>query len=232
MIKIIARLNKLASDIVFPPICVNCKISIPDQKRFLCQSCFDEIILNSAFYCPKCMARLPKTSRCHDTSYILAAASRFEPPIPSLIHTFKYKKIEGIGTILCAMLISYLKETGIDLSRYVITFIPLHSSKLRARGFNQSQILASVVSDYFSVPCLDVIKRTKNNPPQAKTKNFSERIGNISGCFQVTNPKSISGKNVIIIDDVSTSGATLDEISTLLKKYGAERIIGLVVAKA
>ncbi len=225
-------MNKLASDTVFPPVCVNCKSSIPDQKQFLCQSCFDEIRLNSALYCPKCMSRLPGTDKCHDTSYVLAPASRFEAPIPSLIHTFKYKKIEGIGTILCAMLISYLKETGIDLSRYVITFVPLHKSKFRARGFNQAQIIASVVSDYFSLPCLDVLKRVKNNPPQAKTKDFSERIKNISECFQITGPESVSGKNIILIDDVSTSGATLNEISLLLKKYGAQKIIGLVVAKA
>jgi competence protein ComFC len=232
MIKIIARMNKLALDTIFPPVCVNCKISIPDQKQFLCQSCFDEIRMNSALYCPKCMARLPGKNKCHDTSYILAPASRFEAPIPSLIHTFKYKKIEDIGTMLCAMLISYLKKTGVDMNRYLITFVPLHPSKLRARGFNQAKILASTVSDYFSVPCLDVLKRVKNNPPQAKTKDFTERLKNISGCFRIINPELISGKNIIVVDDVSTSGATLEEISSLLKKYGAEKIIGLVVAKA
>lgn len=232
MPKIIGGLIKSVLDAVFPPVCVNCQKSIPDQKQFLCPSCFDEIRLSSAFYCPVCMGRLPLAVNCHDANYILAPASRFEAPLPALIHTLKYEKIEQAGTILSAMLISYLKKMDLDLSRYVMTFIPLHPAKLRSRGFNQSQILASTIAGYFSVPYFEILKRVKNNPPQVKTKDFSEREKNIFGCFQVINPELVTGKNIIVIDDVSTSGATLNEISSLLKKYGAQKIIGLVVAKA
>jgi ComF family protein len=231
--KIIRYLFKFLKDILFPPICVNCRRSIENQDNFLCSYCFDEIEINSSFYCPKCMSRLAENKCVHQTSYILACATRFQPPIPSLIYAFKYSKLEKIGNLLSAILITYLKILEIDLSKYVVTFVPLHPAKERVRGFNQSQILAETICNYFSCPKpIEVIKRVKNNPPQAKIRDYSKRVENVSECFEVNFPEKIAGKDIIIVDDVSTSGATLNEISMLLKRYGARKIIGLVVAKA
>jgi competence protein ComFC len=230
--KIIGRLWKFIGDILFPPVCLNCKKSIDDQENFLCQFCFDEIELNSSLYCPKCARRISQKSQCHQTNYLLAPATRFNPPIPALIYAFKYNKMEKVSVLLSALLISYLKTIKIDLSEYVITFVPLYKSKERARGFNQAQILAEKVCQYFSTTPIKVLEKIKNNPPQAKIKDYLQREKNIAQCFRVVLPQAIAGKNVIIVDDVSTSGATLNEISLTLKKYGAKKIIGLVVAKA
>ena len=230
--KIIGSPWKFIQDVFFPPVCINCQNPIADQKLFLCQSCFEEINLNSSLYCPECMARIPGNIRCHNAGYVLAPASRFEAPIPALIYAFKYGKIERLNVLLSALVISYLIRTKIEVSEYVITFVPLHGSKQRARGFNQAQLLASTVSGYFSCTPVNILRRIKNNPPQAKIKSYTQRAANISECFRITLPQTIAGKNVIVIDDVSTSGATLNEISSLLKKYGAKKIIGLVVAKA
>lgn len=233
MKKIISQTWKFFLDVLFPPQCLNCRLPIADQSKLLCQNCFDEIQLNSSLYCPKCMARLPNRNfLCHDTDYLLAPASRFFPPLPALIHNFKYRGLIKINLMLSGILIAYLKHSGLDISSYSISFIPLHSSKQRERGFNQAETLAKTVSEYFSVPLHPVLKRAVNNKQQAKIKDFQKRAENISGCFQITDAKNVAGKNIVLVDDVSTSGATLAEASRMLKKYGAKRIIALVVAKA
>lgn len=233
MPKITRKLWKLTKDAIFPPVCINCGTSIFEQSKFLCDSCFDEIQMFSALHCPDCMARLANTSSpCHDCDYILAPASNFFPPIPALIHNFKYEGLIKIKTVLSAILIAHLKNLNLDLDEFVVTHVPLHPARKRKRGFDQSQILAKSVSDYFSLPQKTLLKRVKNNNQQAKQKDFGKRWENISGCFQVFEPEHIAGKKIILIDDVSTSGATLSEASAILKKYGAKKIIALVVAKA
>ncbi len=231
--KIISPVWKFTQDIVFPPICVNCKTDIKDQSKFLCQSCFDEIQTLSALYCPECGARLANSeSSCHRSDYVLAPASKFFPPIPALIHNFKYQELVKISDILSAMLIVCLKNSNIKIDDFIITQIPLYPKKIRKRGFNQSEILAKSVANYFSLPHKHLLKRTKDNDQQAKQKDYGKRFENIKNCFQSLNAEDIAGKKIILVDDVSTSGATLAEASRILKKYGAVKIIALVVAKA
>ena len=231
--KITSSIWKLAWDIIFPPICVNCGTDIKDQSKFLCQNCFDEIQILSALRCPECGAGLANSdSACHKSNYVLAPASKFFPPIPALIHNFKYKELIKIGDILSAMVIVCLKNSGIELKDFVVTQIPLYPTKLRKRGFNQSEVMAKSVANYFSLPQENLLQRVKNNPQQAKQKDFSNRKENVKNCFQSLNSHKIAGKKIILVDDVSTSGATLFEASRVLKKYGAKKIIALVVAKA
>lgn len=231
--KIIKNVWKFLGDVFFPPVCVNCRLPISDQSKFLCQNCFDEIRLNSALYCPKCGARMADTDLpCHDSGYVLAPATGFFPPLPALIHHFKYRGLLKINLLLSGMLIAYLKKTELDLSGCRLTFIPLHPSKQRSRGFNQAELLVKTVADYFSLPLILTLIRTVNNQQQAKLKNFDQRVKNVFGCFRTINPENIAGRKIILVDDVSTSGATLAEASRILKKYGARKIIALVVAKA
>jgi len=224
--------NKIL-DAIFPPKCVNCQCSINNQKEFLCPQCFDLIKLNSSLYCPVCMSRLGERSNtCHRSPYILAPSTFFMPPIPALIHHFKYSLLEDINTLLSAFLIAYLKKIDIPLEKYEITFIPLHRSKERSRGFNQSRLLANSIASYFSIQTKDCFVRIQNTPSQTTQEGFFKRFINVKECFKVISPDSIKGKNFIIVDDVSTSGATLVSASLELKKCGAKKIIGLVVAKA
>jgi competence protein ComFC len=179
------------------------------------------------------MARRPDGHfLCHDSQYLLAPASRFFPPIPKLIHSFKYSGLYKIEVLLSGILIAYLQRCEINIGEYTVTFIPLHKSKQRNRGFNQAQVLAQNVADYFSAECLPLLERIVNNKQQAKISDRQKRKENISGCFQSFNTDKIAGKNILLVDDVSTSGATLNEAVNILKKYGARKIICLVVARA
>lgn len=235
---------RLLLDILFPPLCIGCKKYIGDVKNVLiCQRCLESIKTNNSFFCPVCKLRLPQARQiCKHKElkrhpYILAAASNYDnQTLQNLIHYFKYKKLEAIAPILGDLLTKYLNS--LSLKPYTLNFstiivpIPLHFKRKIERGYNQSELLAQIVSAKFNIPLANALRRTQNNPPQARAKNYVERQKNLSGIFSVSDPEVIKNKNIILIDDVYTSGATIAEASRVLKQNNARKIIALVVAKA
>jgi ComF family protein len=109
---------------------------------------------------------------------------------------------------------------------------PLHSQRLRERGFNQSELLALKIAERlnFKWKVKNVLQRIKNNKSQTECKNKKERAENVQGIFAVS--ENIKDCDLVVIDDVYTSGATLQEIIKTLKTAGAGRIIALVFAEA
>jgi len=149
---------------------------------------------------------------------------------------FKYRPIISLQNPLANLMIKFLKETnffsGIDKKNILLIPIPLHKMKRRQRGFNQSELLAKAVASHFSLNFnTKILFRIKNNLPQAKINNFIERKKNTENIFQISNSNLIKNKQIILIDDVYTSGATMQEAARILKKSGAKKIIGLVLAK-
>lgn len=221
-------------DVLYPPVCLNCKTPIPNQKKWLCENCFNEITLNTGIVCPCCGARTSSLSpSCnHSSHYMLAAACSFADPIPALIHYYKYDKLIGIRVLLSALLIVYAKRLPLQESDWIVSYIPLHWKRESQRTFNQSRELAKMVSRYFAYPLEDTLIRIKNTPPQAQTKKRADREALVDHSFAYLNAATINGKNIILIDDVSTSGATLAAATKTLKSAGAKKILALVVAKA
>jgi len=169
--------------------------------------------------------------RCHPTPYVLAPASAYHDPIPALIHHYKYSRIASVRPFLVAILIAYSQRIGIPLKEATLTWVPLHPKKLRARGFNQSRQLAETIADYTGATTAGMLKKRIDHLPQARMSSQQKRWDNIKGTFELI-PKTQVPKTVIVVDDVSTSGATLTEIAKILKSAGARRVIGLVVAHA
>lgn len=239
------KLKNIILDILFPPICINCRKTLTnaendaDQRgKIICEQCLGIIKLNSALFCPVCRARLAENKKiCHrDAPYFLAAAGNYDDPVlQNLIHYFKYKSFENLAPILGELLIKYFKLLNFEtfkLLNFIIVPIPLHHCRERERGFNQAKLLAEIIARHFNLPLIDGLKRIKNNEPQVKLKDFEKRIKNISDCFEIKNPEIVKGKNIILIDDVFTSGATMNEAARILKKNGSGKIIALVLAKA
>ena len=125
-----------------------------------------------------------------------------------------------------------IKNLKLEIRNFVIVPIPLHPRRRRNRGFNQAKLLAESVAKNFNLPVFENLIRIKNNDPQMKIKGFEARIKNINGCFKIQNPEFIAGKNIILIDDVFTSGATMNEAVKILKSAGAKKTIALVASKA
>jgi len=240
---LLQKLSYLMADCLFPIYCANCHNFLPsNEKNYLCPQCFSQIPLYSSLFCPICLKRLAEFKKCkhsHKKSYFnfLASATDYQNPIiKNLIHQYKYQYIKEIRFTLVKILISYwekiLKNFPQLSANYIILPIPLSLKKFNERGFNQSEEIAHLFAKYFNLDFVsDALIRIKNNPPQAQIENYKERLENVRGIFFVKKPELIQNKNIILIDDVFTSGATLQEASRLLKEAGAKRIVGLTIAK-
>ena len=110
--------------------------------------------------------------------------------------------------------------------------MPLSKQRYRSRGFNQSELIAGYFAEAFGLSLkTNILMRTLNKKPQSETGNLLERKDNIHGCFSVM-PAAAINKNIILVDDVTTSGTTFLEAAQVLKAGGARRIIALAVSQA
>lgn len=145
------------------------------------------------------------------------------------IHQLKYRNLKAIAPCLAELLADYLRSN--PLPGEVIVPVPLHPRRLRERGYNQSSLLARELSKRIDVPVIeDCLIRVKQAQPQVRAINAEERRRNVVDAF-VCREGSVRGKQVILIDDVCTSGATLESCAVALKSKGATSVWGLTLAR-
>jgi ComF family protein len=145
------------------------------------------------------------------------------------IHQLKYRNLRALAVPLAELLNDYL--TANPLPGEVLVPVPLHPRRLRERGHNQSQRLAEELSNLTNLPVTgDCLIRKHHTPPQARTATVEERRSNVTNAFTCVNDR-LQDKQVLLIDDVSTSGATLDACAKALKTAGATSVWGLVLAR-
>lgn len=193
------------------------------------------IRLYDTLFCSMCRARLPRGLKiCHRSAqFLLGAATDYKDEIKQLIWQMKYRNRFALSEPLAKLLNDYLITLDIDLTSFSVIPVPLSNKRLASRGYNQSALIAKIISERFKLPMIDgALVRQKDSAPQAEQKGWDERALNIEGCFGISRPEFIADKNIILVDDVFTSGATLREAAHQLKDFGAKKILGLVIAKA
>lgn len=196
-------------------ICQPCMASLPWQTQICCPQCG---LGHIETVCGKCLKNTPS----FDTTY---ASMAYNYPIDSALQRFKYQKQLSLTPILAKLLLQHAPHQTVD---YIIP-MPMHPKRLQERGFNQSLEIAKVVGKKLNIPVkVDACKRILHTPPQASLA-LKERAKNIKGAFQST--VDLSGKSIIVIDDVMTSGASLNELAKTLKKAGANHVSNWVIAR-
>jgi len=148
--------------------------------------------------------------------------------LKTLILKFKYESDFTAGYLLSKLLVEMIKENEIYAD--VICYVPMTKKSEKKRGFNQCEVIARHIGYHINVPVSDCIKKIKNTKEQ-KTLTKEERVKSIKGAFKVSRIKDIKNKNVILIDDVMTTGATINECKDVLKKSGVNKITVLTIAK-
>lgn len=207
-----------------PPTCIVCKkitASTPATKHSL----FPE--KNAGFRWVTCKP-------CRNKSSISGFFSPFsyeDPIIRGLIHDLKYKRVRGAIPILAELVYTAALYYGVHFPQNaVIIPIPLHKKRERFRGFNQSALIACHFADSASLDFLpNALQKNKKTKPQVGLFGGERKI-NISGAFEVKNAEAVREKPVILFDDVKTTGATLEEGASVLKKTGAGRIYAITIA--
>ena len=234
----LSKAKNIILDILFPAICLNCKNKLSEKEKGakICRKCLDSIEIHSSFFCPKCKNRCPDLGRqCHtEIKFILAAATSYQnQSVKNLIWFFKYKKWKSIAKTIEPIIQNYLEILNENFKDYTIIPIPLHKDRFKERGFNQSHLLAEIIAEKLHTHIeSNILKRIKSTKNQAELKNVREREENIKNCFNLENPEKIKNRNIILVDDVFTTGSTMTEAVKTLKQGGAKKIIAFVFAKA
>jgi ComF family protein len=145
------------------------------------------------------------------------------------IHKLKYQNLRALAVPLAGMLQEYLIASPLDID--VLVPVPLHRKRLRERGYNQARLLAKELGKLINIPVVDdVLIRLRHTPPQARTANIEERTHNIADAFACRG-NGLRDRRVLLLDDVATSGTTLDACATVLKASGVTSVWGLVMAR-
>lgn len=149
--------------------------------------------------------------------------------IRQAIHQLKYRNLRALAATLAKLLQDYLATNPIPGE--VLVPVPLHPKRVRERGYNQSSLLAKELGKLTGLPVIDdCLIRQRHTSPQAKTPTVNERRSNVANAFTCRDSR-LQGKQVLLIDDVSTSGATLNTCATALKAAGAISVWGMVLAR-
>jgi len=231
-------------NIVYPLQCVCCGRTLlsNNNQKYICQCCFDQIKKNSPPFCMKCGRNLHYASlnsailckECNNRHYFFDQACSvciYEGIIKDLILMFKYQRRVELKTIFEELMEDFFKTFHGTFSEidYIIP-IPLSPTKYREREFNQTHILAEITCKILKKSMLNnILYRTKNTKPQANL-NEQQRTKNIQGCFKARNAEVINSKNVLLVDDVLTTGITVSEAAKILKINNAKDIFVFTLA--
>ena len=175
----------------------------------------------SGIVCPRCWQRPTEIDG-------IRSPFRFDEVIRKAIHELKYRNLRAISTRLAELLANYLKEN--QLPGEALVGVPLHPRRLRERGYNQSSLLAKELGKCVGLPVIeDCLIRVKQAQPQVKAADVEQRRRNVADAF-VCRDERVKGKRIVLIDDVCTSGATLESCAATLKNKGATSVWGLTLA--
>jgi len=226
-----AKLKGIALDLLFPRWCVGCG----KEGKLLCDSCRRSLSKIVPPFCPQCGKPQPSGVLCPSCVSWQPAIDgirspfRFNGVMQQAIHQLKYKNLRALAQPLAELLKDYL--TNNPVPGEVLVPVPLHQKRLKERGYNQSSLLARVLGRLTGLPVVDdCLIRHRHTPPQVKTSSVAERQRNVTDAFFCRDQR-LRDKQVLLIDDVATSGATLDACAAALKAAGAGTVWGLVLAR-
>jgi ComF family protein len=199
-----------------PPWCQRCGIPVHTQ---------DAITANSPIICSECLANPPSYGKLRATAF-------YEPTLREAIHLLKYERKRVLAKHLIQLMQHHLPNDSSGEDYDLLLPIPLHRVRYRKRGFNQSELFAMGVSNVWNVPVRkDVLLRVRNTVALSRLSSQAERVETITGAFDVRFPESIRGKRLLLVDDIFTTGTTIDEAVRVLQPANPFTIDVLVLCR-
>jgi ComF family protein len=217
-------------DLLLPLRCLGCG----REGDLICPSCRQSLPMIRLPLCQRCGATSGEGNLCHScVNYPLTidgirSAFLFQGTVRQAILQLKYRHLKSVAAPLGQLLAEYLGSH--PLKGEVIIPVPLHPKRIRERGYNQASLLAKELSRLVGLPLVeDTLIRERDALPQARTRSAIERRNNVQGAFICH--QGLEGKQILLLDDVCTTGATLDACAIALKAAGASSVWGLTVAR-
>lgn len=221
-------------DLIFPPQCVGCG----EWGTYWCEDCLTQIDTISPPLCGICgepfvnLDDQYRCQRCRERRPFYTAMRSwavFKGYVQNAIHQLKYRKNIGLGNVLANFLAKVYRQTAWQID--LVVPVPLGPKRKKERGYNQAQLIARPLAQMADLPCHpSALHRIRETRSQVGL-TVQERRQNVAGAFQAQSEKA-SGKTVLVVDDVTTTGSTINACAAALKKVGAKDVYGLTLARA
>jgi ComF family protein len=218
------------AEIAFPARCVQCG----REGSLACDACLATATRLTGPACLRCALPLAAGRTCQSCFASppavdrMIAAYAFDGVVREAVHAFKYDDTRSLAPLLGDLLAG--ASGAARLVHDIVVPVPLHPSRLRSRGYNQSELLAREVARRLGSPCRpDLLRRTMNTPPQARSVDERERAARVAKAFLAS--PAVRGQRILLVDDVATTGSTLNACAASLKRSGAEWVGSLVLAR-
>ena len=221
-------------DLLFPPRCAGCQ----EWGIRFCENCLSQVTEIKEPMCPSCgephhegeLAGLCQRCQRMNPNYnAIRSWAVFEEPLQRAIHRMKYENDLGLGDYFSKFLSKVFRNTNWDVD--LVTPVPLGLERYKERWYNQAMLLARPFAWRMDLPHKPkALQRVRETLSQVKL-TLTERQENVAGAFQAR-PEIISGKSVLVIDDVTTTGSTLDACADALRHANARQVFGLTLARA
>lgn len=233
------RAVRWITDALFPRACLGCGRS----GSWCCPTCFAHLSFRRTLQCPACGEASELGSFCAPCQGNRALAGLWpaqpygHPLVREMVRTLKFKGVTELAPVLGELLVATLRTYALPPSwhavsreRWFLCPVPLHLRRLRGRGFNQAELLARYVCVRSGLTLAPVLRRRRSTKPQSELRDEA-RHRNVAHAFTLAPHAAVAGNAYILVDDVYTSGTTMEECARVLKEAGAAEVWGLVVAK-
>lgn len=223
-------------DVIFPPVCGICQKSADSPDRLICQKCWDSLQVMELPYCLNCRQFLEKEnlcSVCDNEAVTVFSIGFFEGKLQTILHEFKFKGLKPLGQPLGQKIAAAISKRELATKLDMVIPVPLHPHRQYSRGFNQAEEIAYEISLRLDLPLrTNFLYQTRRTRQQARLP-ASLREKNVRGAYAVDDDAGeLKGKRVLLVDDVTTTGATLRENIKVLKAASVKTVIAAVVATA
>ena len=221
-------------DLIYPPCCLVCNV---DSDDYLCAKCLESIEIITQPVCRRC--GLPTEDytclECKERDWFFAmarSAAAYDGALRDALHIFKYTPQPALADPLAQLMVRCLRDTRMMGRFDLVVPIPIHSSRMLERGFNQAEELARRFCGCINAPMnAKVLYKQKKTKHQANLPR-EQRLINLNGTFVVRNADTIKGKRILLVDDVMTTGSTLNEASRVLISAGAREVFAYTLARS
>lgn len=211
---------------IFPPKCILCgQVLSPDTYICICAVCMNDLIFDSC----KFTKIVDKNIRYNYIDGILSLCL-YEGKIKKSLYRYKFNNkaqyFRTYGRLLSERLKNTVEFNYIDM----IIAVPLHKNREKERGYNQAKLISKIISKETGIPDRSyVLSRVRDTGAQ-RLLSGNERQSNVLNAFEVTKPQEVKDRVILLVDDILTTGNTMNECSKALKKHGAKKVYGIVIA--
>ncbi|MDD4052747.1 MAG: ComF family protein [candidate division Zixibacteria bacterium] len=220
-------------DFVYPPVCGLCGHPADSDDRLVCRSCWNSITTIEEPFCLNCREFIEtgvSCPWCDENAITVFSLGIYDDVLRSILHDLKFGCLKPLAEVVGAQLAALIDDKRQSLKLDMIVPVPLHSSRLYHRGFNQAEEIAREIGRCLDIPCRpDILYLTRKTRRQSRL-SAAQREANVRGAYAVAKPEAVKGRSLLLVDDITTTGATLRENVRVLKAAGAGRVTAAVGA--